>query len=336
MTISDARYYDVHGLLKISVEGNKAKNLKFLEAFGSSRLASEPDVELHLGSFSNPDISQMQKVGRFILGDKLLFEHRKFGKILLKDLLGEAKIFISTGYSYFRPIHVLILNAMWYHLMHRGHATFVHSACVSNNDDGILINAWLGGGKTISTIRLVQAGLSFLADDTVIVSKDGYAHSFPAPLKLSSPHAKLIKNIGVGPKFKIMLGEFVRKIPLIRRRVEIVYRPFIEEILPHAKVVNKSPIRHVLMLRKAQHDEIRRIVRDRAVNILSSQNQWERIFWTDRIFIPYSFSDPSFNLTSLHVKEREILHDALKDAECYELCYGRFATDIVEKFLLKR
>ena len=66
-------------------------------------------------------------------------------------------------------------------LRHKG-LFFIHAACVSKTQKGILIPGRMGSGKSTFTISLVRQGFNFLSEDKSILRKIGndiYALAFP-------------------------------------------------------------------------------------------------------------------------------------------------------------
>jgi len=64
----------------------------------------------------------------------------------------------------------------------------LHAGAVALDDEGILVTAFSGGGKSTFTIALTRAGLKFLGDDVVLLRREGTqiaALLLPNPIQLS-------------------------------------------------------------------------------------------------------------------------------------------------------
>jgi len=232
------------------------------------------------------------------------------------------------------PFTNLFRDIIWFKLIDTN-KTLVHSACVGFNGEGYLINAWLGMGKTMSTLRLVMHGFDFLGDDLVRVDDEGAVYAFPMPLKLSLPHAEFL-NLNRKIKAKLMLGKLIEKIPYVRRRIELVHYEKMTDLIKECLIPEKAEIKKIFILQRASKNDMIPMDKKEVAKVLALQNKWERMFWTDRIFTPYSFTDEKFNPTFFEMKEMEIIEEAIRNAECYKVLFKKYASDELEKILLKK
>lgn len=322
-------YYNMYGWVKVAAD--ELDNLQNFFSYFQTEAFQRPNLTLKVGEI-DVDLGKYRRMGRFLLGERELIECRKFGRLKIKDLLSEAEMAVTKGYVRFMPVLNLFRDAAWFKLISMG-KTLVHSACVELNGEGCLINAWLGMGKTMSTIKLAMRGFHFLGDDLVILDDKGSVYAFPLPLKLSLPHARVLHLSG-WIKAKLMLGELIEKIPYVRRRIELVHFEKITDLIKACSVTEKAEIKKVFILQKASKNDLIPLDRQQVVKVLALQSKWERIFWTDRIFIPYSFTDDDFNLTFLEEKEMKIIEGAVRNTECFKVLFKRYASDELEKILL--
>jgi len=323
------KFYNIHDLLKIRVENLDLKHE--LPYFLTDKANGATDLAVKVGKF---DLQPTRnRLGRFYLGQNLIIEKRKFGSMLLKDMLGKTELNATRGYVRLRPFMTLIESIMGFKLLAKNHA-LAHSSCVSKNGEGYLICAWHGTGKTMVTLKLVrEMGLNFLSDDLTIVNDSGQAYCFPKDVKLSLAHTKEFK-LGEKAKFKLLFGELITHIPVIRGHLEIVHMAPITKMIENSKIEKQCKICKVIMLQQAEHEGIAEIDFDDVVKRLMLQDEWERIFWVDRLFIPYAYCDQKFDLQKLREKERNILQSALKDVPCYEVRFRKYAYNHVEKLLM--
>jgi hypothetical protein len=183
------------------------------------------------------------------------------------------------------------------------------------------------------TLKLIkEKGFNFLSDDMTIINTSGQAYCFPKDVKLSLPHAKEFDLDGKA-KLRLLIGELVNHIPVIRRRLEITHQTPVTKVVKEIKIEKQCKLRKVVFLQQTEKEEIVEIDLDEITKRLTLLNAWERIFWTDRLFIPYAFSDKQFDLQVLEEKERAILRQALKDIPCYEVRFHKYAYDQVAKAL---
>lgn len=302
-----------------------------LQYFLTNETIGNLDLTIKMGGFDTN--STFNRMGRFYLGENELIEKRNFGSLQLKEMLGKTELNATAGYVRVRPFITLIESIIGLKLIAKNHA-LVHSSCVSRDGEGYIICAWHGTGKTMVTLKLVkEKGLNFLSDDMTIINTSGQAYCFPKDVKLSLPHAK---EFGLDGKVKLrlLIGELVTHIPVIRRRVEITHNTPATKVIKKSNIEKQCKLRKVIVLQQAEKEEIVKIDFNEITKRLLLLNAWERIFWVDRLFIPYAFSDKKFDLQKLEEKERDILQEALKDIPCYEVRFRKYAYDQVAKLLM--
>lgn len=250
----------------------------------------------------------------------------------IENLLDKTKIYITRGYAMVRDLVNLVHDIIWIKLITKN-MSFIHAACVSNNEEGYILNAWMGTGKTITTLKLIKLNkFNFLADDMTIIDDKGNCFAYPLPIKLGLEHSEII-NIPRKVKLRLMLGKTIEKIPIVRRSFDNKWYVSIDKVLNREVIRHKAKISKVLIVKKAKRDYIRPISNEDAIKVLLHQNLWERISLTDRVFIPYSFADPGFDLNDIVKKEEEVIRKAISSAECLEIGYRDKAYDIICKCL---
>jgi len=321
-------FYNIHNLLKIRVENlDLTQKLSY---FLIDKVDETSNLTIKVGEF-DPQPTR-NKLGRFYLGQNVITEKRKFGSIQLRDMLGKTELNATRGYVRLRPFMTLIESITGFKLLTKNHA-LGHSSCVSKDGEGYLICAWHGTGKTMVTLKLVkERGLNFLSDDLTIINDSGQAYCFPKDVKLSLAHTKEFK-VSEKVKLKLLFGELVTHIPVVRGRLEIAHATPITKVIENSKIEKQCKICKVIMLQQAESEEIVEIDTDEVVKRLMLQNEWERIFWVARLFIPYAYCDQKFDLQKLRKKEREILQSALRDVPCYEVRFRKYAYNLARKLL---
>jgi len=323
------KFYNIHNLLKIGVENLELNHM--LPYFLTNETIGTLDLTIKVGRFDTR--SAFNRMGRFYLGENELVEKRNFGSLQLKEVLGKTELNATAGYVRARPFITLIESIIGLKLIAKNHA-LAHSSCLSKDGEGYLICAWHGTGKTMVTLKLVkEKGFGFLSDDMTLINASGQAYCYPKDVKLSLPHAKEF-GLDVKMKLELLVGELVTRIPVIRRHLEITYNTPITKIIKKSKIEKECKLRKVIVLQQAEKEEIVEIDFNEIAKRLLLLNSWERIFWTDRLFIPYAFCDKKFDLQRLEEKERSILQQALKNVPCYEVRFRKYAYDQVAKLLM--
>jgi len=323
------QFYNIHDLVKIRTEN---LDLSTWLSYFSTSSVKQPDLVLKMGKIdTNPDL--YDRLGRFDLNDKEVVERRRFGTIRLKDLLNRTWLEVSKGYARFRPLFPCLLeHILEFKLLTRNHI-LAHAACISKNDEGYVICAPPGIGKTMVSLRLVKdRGFQFLSDDRTIMSESGRAYCYPKNVKLHMPHAnefKLSKKV----KTKLLMGKMLNPyvIPLTKGRRQIAHRVPVTDIIENAEVRKNCKISKLIFLKPARDEGVTEIDLDIALKFLLLSNRWLRVFWADHLFIPYSYSDPDFDLEKVEENERSIMERALKNAPCYEIGFRKYS--YVEEFI---
>ncbi len=323
------KFYNIHDLLKIRVENLELDRM--LPYFSTNEINGDLDLTIKVGEF---DIRPTpNRLGRFHLAENEIIEKRKFGSLQLKNMLGKTELNATSGYVRLRPFITLIETVIGLKLLAKNHA-LVHSSCISKDGEGYLICAWHGTGKTMVTLKLVnEMGLSLLSDDQTIINDSGRAYCFPKHVKLSLPHAEEFE-LGNKVKLKLLFGELVAHTPVIRRRLELTHMTPVTEVIKNSKIEKQCKICKIIMLQQARSEGITEIDTAEVGRRLTLLDAWEKIFWVDRLLIPYAFSDRKFEIQKLEEKERDILQRALKNVPCCQVRFRKYAYNQVKKLLM--
>jgi len=316
----------------ISIEAHGTNQLQKFFGYFQRDSVKEPDIIINVGHVDIDIGKKYYNMDRFLLAEREIIERRRFGTLRLKDLLGKTKLCATKGYVRFRPFTNLIRDLLWYKMINMG-KNLLHSACLSSSGEGYLILAWRGMGKTMSTINLMRThNFQFLSDDLTIIDKDGDVYAFPLPLKLSLPHAKVL-GLGKRTQTKLFLGQLIEKIPIIRNRVEIAHYAGIKDIIVNAVVIEKAKLGKIILLRHFPNENEGLYPMDKqyVIKSLILQNRLERAFWNERLFVPYSFSDDEFDPKLIEDEEANIITNALRNVECYELRFKKYPTEQLKK-----
>ena len=122
----------------------------------------------------------------------------------------------SSGGMVFHIMEVLIrFYAPLYEIM------FLHASGFVIDNRVTLINAFGGSGKTEVMLKALLNGAGFIADDLIIVNKDGQVFPYPAliPLRIHHYDDNLLAKLKI-PKYKWKLANFCyKKSGRITRRI---------------------------------------------------------------------------------------------------------------------
>lgn len=111
-----------------------------------------------------------------------------------------------------------------------------------------------------------------------------------------------------------------------KNRVEIAHYASIKDIIANAVVIEKTKLEKIIVLRHFpnENEGLCHMDKQYVIKSLILQNRLERAFWNERLFMPYSFSDDSFDPKLIEDEEVNIIRNALRDVECYELRFKKY------------
>lgn len=215
----------------------------------------------------------------------------------------------------------------------------LHAAALTKKDEGVLIPSWKGMGKTALTLKLVQSGCEYMADDRVWLSDSGVIYAYPRYVVLKdSNYIYFPQFITFKMKIKMTLMNITNliipsKIKYFRYIKKIVHRFFkinakhyhIQSLLPNAKVVKQSKLKSVLTLYRDEVENIlvkKMLPRD-AVRCIDAVNKYE---WDAMLMSIFTAHDALFNSgfrwQDEHLKlienDENVLIEALSPVSCYE------------------
>jgi len=228
---------------------------------------------------------------------------------------GYVRVCYNKWFDLFYPIHTLIRDLLWYYFIYHRGLTFLHGACLYKDSNCILITGFDDIGKsTIAYKLMIENGFQVLSDDLTLISSEGRALAFPTPIKLHydvvAEHEPSIKNKLLG-----YVDKLVKKIPFIRRRVEIV-----KYILVNTWVKG-SNVDIVIFLEHSNELKWEKINKDYLIERLQNLNLYERAFWDSRLFIKY-FTKTGISMTKILQREHEIIKNFLENVEeVYRVTY---------------
>ena len=270
------KYYNIHNIVtfKIVKETNILDNLlsnidieyKNFETEG----LSDPDFTIYIGGFrpSNRDCYILDdryyvKENYFYCKDS--YKVAKWGFEMSGFEEGDMTVHISNnliGSMFISPLIDFIIS---FKMNERGYP-LVHGSSVSKNKCAYLFPARSGGGKTVTSLYLVEKGFDFLGDNFVVLDK-GNVLSFLSPLNIFTYNqAPIIKN-NLRLKTRLILGlkEVFYRITL--GYAKIFTKINVRDIFPNS-IVDKSKLDSIFLLMPKEKFSIEKISKDELINHL--------------------------------------------------------------------
>lgn len=181
-------FFNIHNIFKFSIKGEITPKLekffdKELEYFKSKEIPVDLEIAL-VPKIADPDIVLFHNYGR----DKDYFYtrdpfSRKVGIFSNSKIIVESKI--DSGWllkDIIEPLMLLRILAKGY--------SFLHASAVTKNNKGLILSALPETGKTNLLVSLLKSGYFFLADEMVLISKDGVVYPYPKPLLIYPSNIK--------------------------------------------------------------------------------------------------------------------------------------------------
>lgn len=175
----------------------------------------------------------------------------KITKIYFKSHVMD-KIYINAVCVF---IQSQLVEPVIYYKLLQENILLMHAAGVSINDQGIMMAAYGGTGKTTFSLKLVSLGYKLLGDDLIPVdSSKGLAFPYPRPLHLFSYNIKTLEGANVPIRYKIIikLKDILRHLmeKLTREQFLITTRIHAEELYSEDIWSNNVFIKQIILLKK--------------------------------------------------------------------------------------
>jgi hypothetical protein len=123
---------------------------------------------------------------------------------------------------------------------------FVHAACVSNADGGVLIAGKGGSGKSTTALACVNAGYGFLGDNYVLLATNGgrpVAHCLFGNVKVRNPTLALLPGSANAQELRDENGEERYIIDVAREHPDLIRRETLIEALVVPRLVASGQTR---------------------------------------------------------------------------------------------
>jgi len=236
-------------------------------------------------------------------------------KLIIDDLPGQTRIRFTKAFRKFGNINLLCKIVLLLKFIQKGYA-LIHSGSLSYlGRKCILFPAMRDTGKTSTILSLLDGKkFKFMSDDLTIISKNGDVYSYPKDVGIS-PYTLTGKMISHSSKVKIKLA----KSPVVTFLLGRFNKDLCERVsIPTGLIEDRGSIEKVFILTGGGREDIREIDSHTATRkILATTAELLDPFRVYSLnFYSYIFD---FDILELFNKEKEIIEEALNDAECFEL-----------------
>ncbi len=248
-----------------------------------------------------------------------------------------VRLKFSKNFKRFAEVNKLIDAIIIAKLLQKGYA-FVHAGAVAYNGICILLPAMGRVGKTSTVLSLLNSdNFSYMGDNFILLDKNGMAYAYPEEMSIypgtNIKHAFLPRT----KKIQIYLKQLIAKSNIL---VAILYHKFRinlrEGLILNTPIEEKAPIKKVFILNKGE-EQIREIDTSQAVNQILTGTDLEMSHLNNYYTSLYAYLSgvSNFHPIELIEKRKEIVEEAIKNAECYELRANEIEryTEMIRKVL---
>lgn len=236
----------------------------------------------------------------------------------LSNLNTQPTLRINTTYniigkvsiSEFYPSGIHLRDLLSCCLINAGYIP-VHSASLVLDNEGIILVATGGMGKTTILAKAIQQGYPFLSDDMTIIDKEG--NIYPCTGISSIAYEPELNNMN-NNSFK----EFILRIfPPFRY---IYQRTYIDMNLinPNLESAVKTMARKVFILSRGSSSLVK-LSKEQAYKLILNINRIEFSYSSNKILLSYSFLNQWLNIQTLMQKEEDAIKNLISNTDCY-LC----------------
>ena len=325
-------YYDIHGLLSFSIEGEEAKVKHLCEQcdfFRSDRKLENVDLQIKIGPFvSIVDRKAVYRIinRKYCVGENVIFAKDRYKtahwKLQLENLNEKCTTFYFDGNSWTKYIlHKSFVEVLIRYKLNQKGYFMVHSSSVAIDGAGVVFPASPEAGKTSTVLNYMEKGNSFMSDDFSLLG-DEKLFAYPTPITLHSHNLKrhpfLTEVLSQKDKNEILWRTIVLKATL--GQGDISYKVDIWNKFKGAEVPRSVPLRKMVLLTKYSGETVK-------------LNELEKIEFVEKLLIVNYYETVLFNaylqaydFVNLHHKEdafwekmRSNIDGMLPDEKYYEI-----------------
>lgn len=254
-------YFDIHGLFGIRIENIPQEDLSFLQAemgYFSTDKIEKPDLTI----LYRNDLKVSQSATRLL--PDLFYDDGKLyltkdGLLLSYDVTNlkneMVRIVLQPGFQIWW-LFWCIEKTMQLAVIRKGYI-FLHTGAIKNsrNYGATVVTGLQGGGKTLYVLNEVDKGAGFLADELLLINKQGECFCYPRRVNFNRHHGiyfqrarkkrnqsnsrKLFLNPLLGWVYRVR-GYGVSDEDLVREKIEVVFNK--------CKIVNSDMVKHLILL----------------------------------------------------------------------------------------
>jgi len=355
------QYFSIHGFI-IYLKGSGSLYDYFTFQYRQFKIARNKSNKFNLLiNIRNISIDCKEKVftqrinseiQSYSQNDQFFWQVREKKIIIPKSIVGNNSIIeVDKDFPkmHFNTIFDFVLRL---HFIKSGYF-LLHAACVSLDNNGILITSSKAMGKTELAIKLAGIGYSFLSDDKVWMNENNNILSYPRYIVIKDSNANSFKSylskaslLKTNIKAKLLLSDensnLSKLINYILRnmlKTKIYHLP-VENIVPDCKTIKKTIINSAFILKEGRLGSIESVSPSYLQKSVISVNNLE---WNNYIMNLVSVRDlivqDDTSWVDIYLKllstERSIINKSLNIDNIHQILIGKTTSmDVIADKLL--
>lgn len=341
------QYYNIHDIFKFSITSESKQVLSYLDktySFFKSDSIDNVDLELLVGPF-HPLLDNCKIVnGKFYINSNSLYcgDSYKLSnwRVWIEDIDKCTKVHFDGDklFSHWFLLRDVFEPLMRYKLTFKGFS-FIHSSCVSDENNAYLFSACKGVGKTSTAMNLIERGFKLFSDDYTILSKYGEVYSFPCAIRLHGYNIDACPFLKGKLNLRDRLGISMKNIiyNLSLNYANITHDVDISDIFTRVEIGVKRPLGMLILFTKTNDDvvSVKRISGNEIINRLIIINKFESSNFLYYL-MAYAYADPTCNANIYWDYEAQNF-SILSNIPCYEVSipnrYTQNVFDHIERLI---
>ena len=347
-------YYDLYDIVKI--QSDIPLNTEPISPLQECSYFSEPNLVIKVGSNSAIVPTFPKYINEFSNVDRFYAKPEK-GVLYFKDIYYKKRyeIFLANleqkHHTFPTKIYATKATTKRYHTVLKGNLynlinaiiqiklinagfLYIHGACLSKNNSGIVAAAHCGIGKSLLSFQAQKQGYNILSDDMTLIDSKGYGHfSYSTSTISYNDFIQYVnpKKIGWWKYQKLLMkSRIVEKNPSLMRFFPL---PKINLLNPNDKVVKKSKINTVCILEEGDKG-IEKVHKEYLAKRIDEINEYSlEKFDRNRMLWMYAFFN-EFDMNKVRIQENINLLKFLDGCKCYVLrCRDKNWMNLVEEIM---
>jgi len=324
-------YYSIHEVVRI--DSNIPLSVDPIPPLQECRKCDviEPNLVVRVEKDVSIPVVGLSKIDRFygkrgsnFLYFRDIYYKRKYN-ILLKNVEGKTEIYATKpttkmAHKVLRGnLYDLISAIIQIKLIKTGYL-YVHGACLSKNNSAILLPAFCGVGKTITTFHLLNEDFKLISDDLTLVDNKGFAYFSYSPSTVSyEDFIKFVRpqDIGKWKYYKMLLRSWiVENNPALMRFFPLPKLNLLK--LSNGKLIERSRVNVVCILELGDK-QVKEVSKEYVAKKILEINEYslERFYRNRLLWIYAYFND--FDIAEILEIEKRNLLSFLNGCKCYIL-----------------